>query len=152
MFSFSYFIYTGLGYLIYTTYQFNSQSMVRPGPDKRKLAIDSRFVRKKIVFHGIILSRGKWVLPENYNCMNSAGAHFITKKIELKNMNLIRAYITITMWMTSIKRTARVTAILILEVTAILIAKVTGTTKRYNIRKKCYFNQKYAAIPNNLGN
>ena len=126
--------------------------MVRPGPDKRKLAIDLRFFRKKIVFHSINLPWGIRGLPENYNCTNSAGAHFITKKLVLKNMNLIRAYITITMWMTSIKRAARVTVVLILEVTAILTARMTGTTKRYNIRKKCYFNHKYTVISNNLSN
>ena len=69
------------------------------------------------------------MLPENYNYLNRTRAHFIIKQIGLRNMNTIRAYITITMEMTLMKRAAKVTATLIPKVTVILIAKVTGTAK-----------------------
>ena len=42
---------------------------------------------------------------------------------------MIRAYITIVMEMTLIRRATKVTVTLILKITAILIAKVTGTAK-----------------------
>ena len=44
-------------------------------------------------------------------------------------MNTIRAYITITMEMTLMKRAAKLTATLIPKVTLILIAKMAGTAK-----------------------
>ena len=75
------------------------------------------------------------MLPENYKYLNRTRAHFVIKQIGLRNMNTIRAYITITMAMTLMKRAAKVTATLIPKVTVILIAKVTGAAK---------------TIPNNL--
>ena len=69
------------------------------------------------------------MLPENYNYLNRTRAHFIIKQIGLRNMNTIRAYITITMEMTLMKRAAKLTATLIPKVTLILIAKVAGTAK-----------------------
>ena len=79
--------------------------------------------------HGINLTHGQGVLPENYNYLNRTRAHFIIKQIGLRNMNTIRAYITITMEITFMKRAAKVTATLITKVTVFLIAKVTGTAK-----------------------
>ena len=46
--------------------------------------------------HGINLSQGQWLLPENYNYLNRTRAHFKIKQIGLRNMNTVRAYITIT--------------------------------------------------------
>ena len=76
----------------------------------------------------INLSQEQCVFPKNYNSLNRTRARFIIKQIGLRNMN-IRAYITIIMEMTLMKRAAKVTVTLIRKVTVILIAKVTGTAK-----------------------
>ena len=83
---------------------------------------DPQFVGKK-ESHGISLSWGQWVLPK-YNYLNLKRSHFITKQTGLHNNNK-RVYITKTL----MKRAVKVTATLILKMTVILIAKVTGTAK-----------------------
>ena len=83
---------------------------------------DPQFVGKK-ESHGMNLSWGQWVLPK-YNYLNLTRAHFIIKQIDLRNNNK-RVYITKTLMKTAVK----VTAALILKMTVILIAKVTGTAK-----------------------
>ena len=120
-------IYTDIGHFVCTTYQRNLQSMGRP--DKRKAARDSQFVGKKKESHEINQLRGQWALPENCSYLNSTRAHFIINRIGLRNTNRIRAYITITIKMTLMKRATKVAVTLILRKTVILIAKVTRAAK-----------------------
>ena len=97
-------------------------------PNKRKAASDSQFVGKK----RIAWNKKKpmqWVLPENCNYLNPTRAHFIIKRIGLKNANIIRAYVAIIMEMTLTRIATKVTIMLILKKAVILIAKMTGTAK-----------------------
>ena len=98
-------------------------------PDKRKTTRDSQFIGKKKESHGINQSWGQWALPENCSYLNSTRAHFIINRIGLGNTNRIRAYITITIKMTLMKRATIVTVTFILRKTVILMAKVTRVAK-----------------------
>ena len=90
-------IYTDIVHFIRTAYQLNLQSMGRP--NKRKTARDSQLGRRKKESHGTNLLRGQWLLPGNCSYWNPTRAHFIIKRIGLRNTNIIRAYITVTMEM-----------------------------------------------------
>ena len=79
---------------------------------KEKEGRGPRFVQKKKL-HRTRLSSGQWVLPKNYNNLNQIKANFIIKKIGLRNTNMIRADIMLTMDITLIKRAAKVTVTLI---------------------------------------
>ena len=80
-------------------------------PDKRKAARDSQFVRKKKQIPWNKPIAGAMSTSRKLQLFESdKGSFYIIKQIGLRNMNTIRAYITITMEMALMKRAAKVTA------------------------------------------